>query len=216
MAAATFTMYRKIPVNHGTGWGARSKVVDEHGHLLPVFRGQHGLGEHWDETQLGSLSFGTALAASHYALYPNDSRLTAQAPKVFPVYLNVHNPFIDCPDDPFMDLSHYATVFGFEETCRIAVKFKDYVYHTNAWEEVSETAGVDSVEALIELRPALLGELIIELYALLDDVDEVARLRAKGFDGAIHGGSGETAMEPEYRVFSTDQVCSIWDRRFID
>jgi len=214
MTAAIFPMYR--PVDNITGWGGKSKVVDEHGHLLPVFRGQHGLGEKWDETQLGSLSFGTAAAASHYALYPNNSRLTAQAPKVFPVYLNVRNPFINCPDDPFMDLSHYAAVFGFEETCRIAVKFKDYVYHTNAWEEVSESAGVDSVEALIEQRPALLGELIIELYALLDDVDEVARLRTKGFDGAIHGGSGETAMEPEYRVFSTYQVRSVWDRRFID
>jgi hypothetical protein len=52
------------------------------------------------------------------------------------------------------------------------------------------------------------------MYVLLDDADEVARLRAKGFDGAIHGGNGETALEPEYRVFSAQKVRSIWDPCF--
>jgi hypothetical protein len=51
------------------------------------------------------------------------------------------------------------------------------------------------------------------VYALLDDPAEVALLRAAGYDGAIHGGSGETAMEAEYRVFSEDQVRSVWDTR---
>ncbi|MFM0627762.1 hypothetical protein [Paraburkholderia xenovorans] len=71
-----------------------------------------------------------------------------------------------------------------------------------------------TLETLIGRRPDLLTELCFELYALLDDVDEVARLRANSFDGAIHAGSGETAMETEYRVFSTDQVRSIWDPCF--
>ncbi|KVP96428.1 hypothetical protein WJ97_11095 [Burkholderia ubonensis] len=190
-------------------WGAGSKVVDEEGHLLPVFRGQHGAHEHWSETRLGSLSFGSAEAASLYAMEPNDRRMDVMAPKVFPVFLDIRNPFIASADDPFMDLSRYAEVFGIEETRRIALKFKDYVEHTNAWEELQPEHG--SVDALAERRPELLLELYFEVYALLDDADEVARLRAAGFDGAIHGGSGANAMEAEYRVFSPDQVRSVWD-----
>ncbi|WP_157641801.1 hypothetical protein [Burkholderia ubonensis] len=202
--------YQRIPTDHpGLMWGAGTKVVDDNGYLLPVFRGQHGAHEHWSETRLGSLSFGSAEAASLYAMQPNDRRMAVQTPKVFPVFLDIRNPFVASGDDPFMDLSRYAEVFGIEETIRIAVKFKDYVEHTNAWEELQPEHG--SVENLAATKPELLLELYFEVYALLDDPEEVARLRAAGFDGAIHGGSGETAMEAEYRVFSVEQVRSVWD-----
>ncbi|MEX3983684.1 hypothetical protein AB4Y45_32400 [Paraburkholderia sp. EG287A] len=195
-----------------TVWGTSSKVVDQHGRLLPVFRGQHGTAGHCAETLCASLSFGSARAASVYALQPNDHSKTPQHPKVFPVFLDIRNPFVDCESDPFMDLSHYAGIFGLAETHRLALKFKDHIYNTNAWEEVHEE--FESLEALIVSGSERLMELCLQVYPLLDDADEVARLCEKGFDGAIHCGSGETAMEPEYRVFSKDQVRSIWDSSF--
>lgn len=207
MHAITNRMYR---ITRISGWGANSKVVDENGCLLPVFRGQHGTAEHWDETERGSLSFGSADTASIYAEEPNDRRHAVSAPKVFPVYLDLRNPFVDCVDDPFVELSYYANIFGLAETQRLAVKFKDWVHNTNAWEEVS--GDCETVEALIAQRPEQLMELCLQLYPILDDAEEVARLRARGFDGAIHAGSGYGSAEaPEYRVFSTEQVRSIWD-----
>ncbi|MBK3780099.1 hypothetical protein G3A43_07500 [Paraburkholderia aspalathi] len=194
-------------------WGAQSKVVDSEGNLLPVFRGQHGLSDAWTETEHGSLSFGSVEAASAYATQPNDRRHTAQAPKVFPVYLDIRNPFLESDSDPFVDLNHYANAFGMAETVRVALKFKDHVYNTNAWEDVS--TDFDSVESLVKRKPKLLLELCFQLFVLLDDPAEVARLRAKGFDGAIYGGSGETALETEYRVFSPHQVRSVWDTFFL-
>lgn len=194
-------------------WGVNSKVVDADGYFVPVFRGQHGAQDRCGETLLGSISFGSAAGASSYAMSPNVTTMAVQAPKVFPVYLNIEKPFVNCPDDPFMDLAYYNELFGLEETRRIAVKYKDYVEHTNAWLELSEEHGYDSVVTLADERPDLLLTLFFEVYALLDDPAEVAMLRAAGFDGAIHGGSGETAMEAEYRVFSEDQVRSIWDTR---
>lgn len=211
MEPTRLSVYRKHAAN--LPWGARSKVVDADGHLIAVFRGQHGAQDHWGETLLGSLSFGSAEGASAYATSPNVTTMVVQAPKVFPVHLNIEKPFVDTPDDPFMDLSFYNELFGLEETRRIAVKFKDYVEHTNAWLETSEEHGFDSVVDMAESRPDLLLALCFEVYALLDDPAEVALLRAAGYDGAIHGGSGETAMEPEYRVFSEDQVRSVWDMR---
>lgn len=209
MQSASPFAFRKIQARRPVSWGVNSKVVDDQGCLLPVFRGQHGTLEHWGETRLGSLSFGSAEAASLYALQPNDRRMVVAAPKVFPVFLDIRNPFVANADDPFMDLSHYAAVFGIEETCRIALKFKDYVENTNAWEELQPEYG--SIERLVAERPDLLQALYVEVYTLLDDPEEVERLRAAGFDGAIHGGSGATSLEPEYRVFSMEQVRSVWD-----
>jgi hypothetical protein len=203
----TYQSIAKPPVD---AWGSASKVVDSNGRLLPVFRGQHGPAEHCGETTLGSLSFGSARAASIYAEDPNDRRHVVQAPKVFPVYLDVRNPFVDCADDPFLDFEVYAGIFGVAEAERLAMKFKDQVHNTNAWEDVS--ADFRSVEELIERQPNLLMQLCILLYPVLDDAEEVSRLRARGFDGAIHAGSGwGSASEVEYRVFSMDQVRSVWD-----
>lgn len=209
MEPTCLSAYRKPAAD--LAWGVASKVVDADGNLLPVFRGQHGAQDHWCETLLGSLSFGSAAGASAYALSPNVSTMAVQAPKVFPVYLDIRKPFLDCGDDPFMDLARYKEVFGIEETVRIAVKFKNFVEHTNAWLELSAAHGFDCAVAMATARPDLLLELYFEVYALLDDPEEVARLRAAGFDGAIYGGSGETAMETEYRVFSDNQVRSVWD-----
>jgi hypothetical protein len=194
-------------------WGARSKVVDTDGRLKAVFRGQHGPADHWSESQIGSLSFGSARAASVYAEKPNNREHVVLAPKVFPVYLDIQTPFLNCPTDPFMDFSHYADVFGIEEAKRLAVKFQDYVLSTDTWHAVS--GDIKSVEELTVTRPDLLLELCMLLYPVLDDADEVARLVAHGFDGAIHAGSGwASAHEPEYRVFSVEQVRSVWDTCF--
>lgn len=202
--------FRKIKPQHSAAWGARSKVVDDLGHLLPVFRGEHGNVELWGESKLGSLSFGTATTASLYAMEPNDNRMHVRAPKVFPVFLDISNPFVNDGGDPFLDLSRYAEVFGIAEACRIALKFAKYIEHTNAWEDEFQPE-YDTIERLVEQRPDQLLELYFNVYALLDDPDEVARLQAAGFDGAIYGGCGASALETEYRIFSAEQVRSVWD-----
>jgi hypothetical protein len=203
--------YSKIPVRTlpADGWGSNSRVVDAEGYLLPVYRGQHGAADHWEETFLGSLSFGSLAAAEWYALNPNRREMVAQAPKIFPVYLDLRNPFVTSKSDSFLDLSRYAEVFGLEETKRVARKYREYVCSTDAWADTAEAVG--GFENMLEAHPDVMLELYFLLYALLDDAEEVALLRGKGFDGAIHGGSGATAMQTEYRVFSSEQVRSVWD-----
>jgi hypothetical protein len=216
MQATPIVNYRKINTQDlpPGAWGALSKVRDTQGFLLPAYRGQHGAFEHWTETALGSLSFGSVEAASWYAMEPNNREHVVQAPKVFPVFLDIRKPFLVSFEDPFVDLSHHASVFGMPETKRVALKYKDHIYNTQAWEDVAVAAGFGTIEAVVEHRPDLLMGLCFELYNLLDDAAEVALLRGKGFDGAIYGGSGQTALETEYRVFSESQVRSIWDARF--
>ena len=202
--------YRKIPAHalDASSWGARSVVVDVDACLLPVYRGQHGYHDHWAESRLGSLSFGTSEAANHYAKHPNRYGDIVVTPKVFPVFLDVKRPLVN-QKHAFLDLVEYHDIFGAEETRRVAVKYQDYIRGTEPWAEVRDR--FTSVDELAEKDPALLLEMYFELYALLDDPDEVERLRQRGFDGAVYAGSGATALQPEYRVFSVDQVKSIWD-----
>lgn len=205
-------MYRKIDISalKSADWGANSKVVDGDGCLQVVYRGQHGLDDNWTESLLGSLSFGTAEVAVQYAEHPNCRHHQAAAPKVFPVFLEIKKPFVADPRDPFVDVADLATLLGFDEAIRLVFKYRDYVYDTDAWSSVSDQ-GYESLEAVLADRPTLLLQLCLLLYPLLDDPLEVTMLVSRGFDGAIYGGSGISAHSPEYRVFSLEQIRSVWD-----
>lgn len=193
-------------------WMGQSRVTGEDGLPLLVYRGEHGplhVREHVGlHSRLGSLSFGSAAAASVYASSPNDlqSDESAQSPRVIPAYLRIENPLIESPDDPFIDVARLSEVLGVEQARRIALKFSDHIEYTGLWAE-DFAPKHPSVRAYIESAPQEeLDTLYFNLYPLLDDPAEVQLLKAAGIDGAIYGGSGENALEPEYRVFSADQA----------
>lgn len=189
-------------------WFDGSVVVDETGAPLVVYRGQHGANDNI-ETKLGSLSFGSKEAADTYAMDPNDTGMTAEAPKVYPVYLRIKNPLmIDRHGDPFIDLSTIEKALGREEAVRVAEKFSGSITNTDNWYDILEQTGAISVRDFVTKFPERVGELYFEAYEYLDDAEEVAKLKAAGYDGAIHGGSGETAGDTEYKVFDRLQIKS--------
>lgn len=174
-----------------------------------VYRGEHGpvepdqVGVH---TRLGSITFSTLEAAREYAESPNDHRDAADFPRVIPAYLLMQSKFINQPDDPFLDIAVLRTRLGTAEARRIAVKFADWITQTDCWNEacghVQEPAATYLASAPVEM----LDRLYFNAYAFFDDSHEVEQLKALGYDSAIHCGSGVTALEPEYRVFSPGQV----------
>lgn len=180
-------------------------LLSSDGTPVVTYRGEHGEGS-WLETRRGSLSFGSAMTANTYAAEPNDLNDTPIAPRVQRVHLLMARPFHGS-EDPFFDLSEYKKHFGEEEAIRLALKFAGYVTNTNNWEEILQESGRDVTlsEYLME-NPSGVDLLYFELYALLDDQEEVARLVQKGFDGAWCGGSGLNSAEIEYRVFEKIQV----------
>lgn len=190
-------------------WFEGSRVRDEAGEPLVVYRGEHGVHDGQSfHSRSGSLAFGSASAASLYATNPNQINLDAQAesPVVIPAYLRVRQPLIDTPDDPFIDLATLRAALGEDQARRIALKFSDWIENTGRWQE---DFADDHPDVKAMLRAATAEELdgfYFEVYALLDDPVEVALLKAAGFDGAIYGGSGANALEPEYRIFSTEQA----------
>jgi len=185
-------------------------VKDSAGVPLVVYRGEHGTQDGSNQglqTLLGSLSFGSAKGASMYAEHPNDSNVIAQSPRVYPAYLIINKPFVVDADDPFVDFSHLEKHLGSDVAIEYFTKFAGHAENTNNWaDEINGTNQFSGVAEFLKIHPERGGELYANLWPFLDDQDFIALLKAKGFDGAIYAGSGETMLEAEYRVFDEHSV----------
>ncbi len=169
------------------------------------YRGQYG--ESPDiETKVGSISFGDAEAASLYAQEPNVTTDVVEAAKVFPSFLKIENPIINSPDDPFMDFSILSDAIGFDKAKAYFIKHEDGVMNTGNWEENF----MDEYDSVADVPDSRLPELYVESYTILDDPSAVEDMKAAGFDGAIHMGSGETFGQAEYKVFDESQIRSVF------
>jgi hypothetical protein len=196
-------------------------VVDDDGAPLVVYRGEHGdnqglSGDRLFQSRLGSISFGSAEAASFYAEEPNNRNDRPVAPRVYPAFLSITNPIIHNLDDPFIDLRALEAAMSREHALRIACKFGHAVQNTNCWEEMAAELGVVCVEEAVQDHPDRLLEAYFDVFYLLDDPDEVRLLKEHGFDGAIHMGNGETADELEYRIFDESQAISVFDQGVLE
>jgi hypothetical protein len=189
-------------------WFGESVVVDQQGRPLVVYRGEHGTGDCRDgfHSRRGSMSFGSLEAAKWYAQNPNDRRLdaSAQAPRVLAAYLRLLQPAIDQPGDPFLEIGRLDQILGRCFAMEAVTEFSRYITNTSNWLDNFKAMGEPA--CIAGEYPDWAAELYFEAYALLDSAKWVGRLRAAGFDGAIHCGSGETAGEPEFKVFSQQQA----------
>lgn len=185
-------------------WFKGSRAAHADGHPILVFRGEHGRRTRRRfQCRHAAISFGDVETAIAYAEDPNDHRDRVASPRVLPAYLDIRKPFVVNTGDPFIDLSKIAAALGRDEAVRLAIKFEDDIRNTGHWMENVEA---DSVEEFLKTSPERLGELYFLIHRYLDDAEEVARLKAAGFDGAIHCGFGDNATDPEYKVFDEGQV----------
>jgi hypothetical protein len=205
-------------------WFEGSCVVDDTGLPRLVYRGEHGAdlpGRHYNgsphfQSRVGALSFGCLEDANLYATEPNHRHDNIDAPRVYPAYLRIVRPFQvnDNPADPFLELRYVKAQLGLPEALRIARKFAGHVENTNQWQEfmqplvATEENPEPTVQAFLDAMPDRVGELYFDAYPFFDDPEEVARLRALGFDGCVHGGNGAGAFNVEYKVFDAAAVKS--------
>lgn len=70
---------------------------------------------------------------------------------------------------------------------------------TSPW--MSGEIRASSVDEYLDANPNGLACLYLQAYPIFDDFDEVARMKAAGFDGAVYGGMGANAGETEFRLF---------------
>ena len=174
-----------------------------------VYRGEHGKRDCRPvQCRRGSISFVDNVATARiYARWPNDVQLDriAEDPRVLCARLAIARPFIVQRDDPFVELSTIERALGRQAAHRIALRFAGAIESTDYWKHAfhGRFAGVGE---LIAADPDCASGTYFEAYLLLDDIREVECLKAAGYDGAIHAGSGASAGDVEYKVFSSAQV----------
>lgn len=159
----------------------REFLRDAHGRLLVVYRGEHGKRtEEPFQSRLGSLSFaGRETTARHYSRSPNNRVLDEHvvSPRVIAAIIEIRNPIINTPEDPFIDLSVLIEKLGRDEAHAIALRHADYIEATDYWGEIAERCGLNSVEEFIRKHPERLGDLYFNAFVLFDDNDAVAVMR---------------------------------------
>jgi len=122
-------------------------------------------------------------------------------------YLRIANPFINTPDDPFIDGSHLVAKLGHNEAKRILNKFATHVENTNNWQdEINGDNQFESVQEFIQKHPNRISELAFDAYRFFDDADEVNLLKGLGYDGAIHCGTDGGDNDVEYKVFDKSSI----------
>lgn len=189
-------------------WFEGSRIVDSDAEPLLVFRGEHGerdsrLFQH----RVGSITFADFDSARRYAESPNDRADSVRECRVMPVYLKIARPFMFEPEDPYLELSTVEKLLGREEAVRVALKFESWIRRTDNWCRIEEELGRElTVEDFLDRYPRRLTDLYFLAYLYFDDPEETAKLKAAGFDGAVHAGSSVTAEKPEYKVFGPDSV----------
>jgi len=188
-----------------SAWFEGSVVRDD---AIPViaWRGEHGPATRGFSTKLGSLSFGTRETACLYACSPNDSRMSVVAPRVTPCMLRIRRPVMNDPDDPFMDLTHLVRALGRDAALAIALEHADRISSTGHWDETYADEWDADVAGMLKAHPARLDDLYLVAHAVMDDHRACALLRRAGYDGAVCGGWGENACEPEWRVIDPEDV----------
>lgn len=180
-------------------------VSDPSRHPLIVYRGEHGTSSEPVHSRHRAISFGTAVAASSYAISPNNPADVPAAPRVMAAYLSIAKPVIDNRDDPFIEMGTVLEKLGRDKAERIARRFAGHIENTGNWVD-GFAHDFESVEQLLDLEPERLSELYLDAYPVFDDDEVVGWFADAGYDGAIHLGNGETALEEEFKVFDRSQI----------
>ena len=133
-------------------------------------------------------------------------------PRIYPVRISMRKPFVNQPNDPYLELSDVAARLGLLETMRIARKFAQWIEATDQWKDRVNASGYyRDVDHYLKCKDGKLSLLYFQAYPFFADTEEVGKLIDRGYDGAVHAGNGcGSEGFPEYCVFNTTQIRSIF------
>lgn len=191
-------------------------VVPPHDLNQVVYRGEFALPGTDSIMSWGqAIYFGSQRTANIYAEIPNrPSYIKAGcSPRIYPVRLVINKPFVNQPRNPYLDLDVFAARFGIERAVAVAKKHTTAIENTCNWQETINPNGrYFGVKDYLACDSDNVKNLYFTIYSYLADDGEIAWLRTMGYDGAIHQGNGwGSAEEPEYCVFSQEQIKSIFE-----
>lgn len=134
--------------------------------------------------------------------------------------------------DPFVECSTLLEVLPRSLAVAIILDSADHIYNTDNWGELAEANNAKSLadylgisadfskliardqngqaydvaSELLVVSDEKLSTLYFNAYPVVDNSYFISQLVRRGYDGVVHGGSGESAQTPEYRPFSKEQI----------
>lgn len=186
-------------------------IVPPHDHEQVVYRGEFALPGIDSIMSWGqAIYFGTQRTANIYAEMPNKPQYLEAGctGRVYPARLIINNPFINQPSNPYLDLDVFADRFGVDRAAAVALKCSDAIMDTTNWvERINPDGRYSSVREYLFLDKSKVKNLYFAAFRYFADEVEIYWLKALGYDGAIHQGTGwGSAEEPEYCVFDKEQI----------
>ena len=189
-------------------WFAESKVVDADGKPLVVYHGTDlGNFSSFDTSQTGASWFAVDPSyASDHAMYkyrPTVDKKLITNPKVYPVYLQVNNPF----DFGFRDSETTVPIKEMTERLKAGVMSS---YDSG---NIDKPTALKLVERLRSLDTKYTGaEKYLRAYEWVNTEPEIVGvLKESGYDGMISREGGKGAYNT-YAVFSPTQIKSIFNQ----
>ena len=172
-----------------------------------VYRGEYG-SKAVLMTHLGSLTFvDDRTVAERYARVPNQRQYSGlKEPKLITAKVTINRPFINTPDDSFIEFKAIRAHLGPTHAIRIARKFADSIVETDAWVALAKKHRVNTLDEYLALPDASTQKLCMQAYRYFDDPEVIEVLVNHHFDGAIYRGSGESIDCAEYRPFNRDNI----------
>lgn len=161
-------------------------------------------------TRRASISFGSKAVAMAYAANSNDND-SPVAPRVIEAEILIKKPVFNDAEDPFIDAEHLINIVGRERTMEILRENAGHLTNTDNWdvqlEEYDlEYCGAEEALTAMEKIPGAIESLYLDAYPVLDNDKYVGWFKEMGYDGCVHGGNGESALEAEYKIFHPEQA----------
>jgi hypothetical protein len=174
-----------------------------------AYRGEHGKKELTGsfQSRLASFSFGSLKTAKTYATSPNNLSDRPIDPRVYKVHLALENPVINEPSDQFIEFADILKALGPDKALQIAREQEDHLCNTDNYGGLLDEFNSKDINELHKaMGDSFFGRLYVDAYPVFDNKNYVKWFKEAGFDGAVHGGSGTSSMEAEYKVFDTKNV----------
>ncbi|UUA75114.1 SNF2-related protein [Cellvibrio sp. QJXJ] len=175
-----------------------------------AYRGEHGAAVEGSpfHSRHYAISFSNEDVARQYALSPNNLLDLVEEPRLIQARISIKNPVMNDNEDPFIDFQHIASILGADRAKEIALSLQPQIEETNNFEElINEYApSLSSLDELLEAHPVLLDKLYVDAHHVFDNDTWVLWFKDAGYDGLVHGGNGDSALQAEYKIFDESQA----------
>lgn len=122
------------------------------------------------------------------------------------VSLEITNPFINDPTDPFVDIGNFREILSPHQYQTVAQKKGNLLIETNEWERIQERHPEKGLMEVYHQHPKEFDKLPLWASVAYNCSAIYDHLLLSGYDGAIHAAEGPHAPVTVYHTFHPARI----------